>query len=473
MIYDIAIVAVPYVVTSDPIMAPAVLKSSVENAGFSAIALDLNIGIYNVITNHPRKQHLLDFMISQIIHDDVIDDIIELIDYCASKILSHDCKIIGLSLLTYSCQIFTRWLCVELRQRAPSKKIVIGGTGIKNFVADQNTAFCTQVKQLGLIDDFISGDGEESLVEYLRGNLSYPGINKLTWKPITDLNLLPFPDYSDYNFGEYGRLVVPLSDSRGCIRNCEFCDIIEYWQKFQWRYAENIWKEMLFQYEKTGIRHFAFHNALVNGNFKEFKKLLDFIVAYNSLLPVESQISWEGFFIVRPMHLHPDGLWEKLGKSNGKLHVGVESVIQRVRNTIGKTFSNDDIDFHLEMARIHKVPLMLLLIVGYPTETLEDYDTTKQWIKDRAYYANNGVNEIRLSFAAVLPNTKLHRKADEYGIKMGSLPSIWYNENLKITSEVRIQYFNDLHDICKEHNFTILSNDETLEFTHDINFDYE
>jgi hypothetical protein len=71
-----------------------------------------------------------------------------------------------------------------------------------------------------------------------------------------------------------------------------------------------------------------------------------------------------------------------------------------------------------------------------------------------------------LSFASILPGTKLARKSEEYNIKRGSLPSVWLNEELNIPSKVRTQYLRDLYDICaNECGFNTLTNEETLKHT--------
>ena len=61
--------------------------------------------------------------------------------------------------------------------------------------------------------------------------------------------------------------------------------------------------------------------------------------------------------------------------------MGIESVVERVRIALGKNFTNDDIDYHLAMAKKYSVPLLLLLIVGYPTESQQDFEFTKEVIK--------------------------------------------------------------------------------------------
>jgi radical SAM superfamily enzyme YgiQ (UPF0313 family) len=436
--------------------------------GIESTAIDLNIEIINRMKDHPGKKNLLDFFFNQHVHPEAIGDINYVLDYSVDRILKSNPRIVALSLLIYSGQIFTRWLCAKIRQRDPSVNIVIGGTGIRNFIGHDNLDFCHQLKKLGLIDAFIVGDGDESFIEFIKGNNEYPGINNPNWQKVADLNVSGLPDYTDYDFTQYGNPTMPVCDSRGCIKNCEFCDVIEYWTKFQWRTADSIWDEMLHQMKKYGIKKISFRSALVNGNMKEFNKLLDLMCAYNKGLPKEEQLSWEGYFILRNAKFHTEELWKKLQETNATLLVGVESVISKVRHKMGKTFEDEDIDHNLMLGQKYGVGIALLMIVAYPTETLEDFEYTKQWFRDRKQYANNSVVVVNLSFAGILPGTELARKSDEYGIKRGKLPSIWINQNLKITSKVRTDYLKELYRICKDEcGFNALTNEETLENTKD------
>lgn len=463
----VVICAVPYVDTKDPIMAPAVLKSALVNAGIKSVAIDLNIEIVNIVNNHPRRQELLNLFFSQQVDKTVTKDLINLIDYCANRIVKFNPQIVALSLLVYTCQTFTRWLCLAIRRKHKCK-IVIGGSGIKNFIADSDDDFCQQVTQSGLVDDFIAGDGEISFVEYCKGNVSYPGINTWNWQPIKNLNDLPYPDYKDYKFDQYRKKALPLNDSRGCVRQCEFCDIIEYWKKFQYRSAENIFSEMLYQASKYNIRDFQLRNSLSNGNMKEFRKLIDLIAHYNTGKNTDQQLSWNGYFIIRGATQHPEDLWRKLKITNATLSIGIESVVPHVRHRMGKVFENEDIDYHLAMAQKHSVPLVLLMMVGYPTETLADFEFTKQWFKDRKQYAANSVIMLNLSFASILPGTKLFRNRESMNIKTGSIPSIWINQNLNITSTQRKQYLLDLQNICRDEcGFNTATNEETIKHTID------
>jgi hypothetical protein len=443
---DILFCSAPGTFSSRPTLAPAILKACANNAGFTAMALDLNIEIYNQIQRHPRQELLKQFFEQQKIHKDIIEDIGNLLDYCADRITSLNPRMLGLSLLTQDSQFFTVWLCYHLKILNPTLKIVIGGSGIKNFIAESKINFADLLKTKGYIDDYINGDGEYSIVEYLKNNLNYSGINTGTWEPIRDLNSLPYPDFVDYDFSQYQECGIPICDSRGCVRTCEFCDIIEHWKKYQYRTADNIFSEMQYQIKQHNITRFFFYNSLTNGNMKEFQKLLDLMCDYNNKHPT-AQISWDGYFIVRNKKQHPEDFWQKIKKSNGYLQLGIESVVEKVRVALGKNFTNEDIDYHLDMAKKYSVPLLLLLIVGYPTESQQDFEFTKQWFLNRQHYAGNPINQVVFSLSAILPNTKLERKQEEYGIVRGQIPTIWMTQVTDISTQDRINYFNELNEL--------------------------
>jgi len=415
--HKVIIAAVPYVNTARPLAAPAVLKASLSKHGIDAVALDLNADVENYLQKHKHKQEFVWFFKNQIISEPIVDELVSMIDHCAEEILMHKPTIIGLSLFCYSCQHFTAWLCAALRQKSPDTKIIIGGPGLQLLSGMIDFSFPAKLKKKGLIDDYISGDGEISLVEYVKGNLNYPGINSSQWQPVDDLNSLPMPDYSDYRWHRYAEKSVPIIDSRGCVQNCEFCDVIVYWKKFQWLNADNIFNQMMSQMEKYGYTKFEFRSSVCNGNLKEFKKLLKLLSDYNlnqNLYPTE-RISWDGSFIIRSALVHNEEFWKLLKDSNPeRLFVGVESVVERVRVQLGKKFSNQDLDHFLEMTQKYQIPVNLLCISGYPSETDEEYEASKQWFRDRSKYANNSVAGVQLSSSSVLPGTQLEKNIHNY-----------------------------------------------------------
>lgn len=414
----IVIAAMPYVNTPRPLAAPAVLKAALAKHGFDCVALDFNADVENKVSTHKFKFKFVDFFKNQRVHEEIIDELTLMIDYCVDEILSHNPTIVGLSLFCYSCQNFTSWLSAAIKQRNPKIKIVIGGPGLQVQSGTLTFGYPTKLKKLGLIDDFISGDGENSIVEYAKGNYDYPGINSNNWVPVANLNELPIPDYSDYRWYKYAQQSIPIIDSRGCVQSCEFCDVIAYWKKFQFLTAENIFSQMLHLMKKHQFNKFDFRSSISNGNLKEFKKLIKLLSDHNNDKNNFSteKIIWNGSFIVRAAEQHDEEFWKLLKDSNpDRLFVGVESVVERVRIGLGKNFTNANLDHFLKMSQKYQIPVNLLCISGYPTETYEEFEFSKQWFRDHKEYANNSVSGVQLTPLGVLSGTELNKKINTAG----------------------------------------------------------
>jgi len=440
----VVLAAVPLVDTNRALSAPALLKASLTKNNIKSHALDLNSQILTKIKSHQFKKLFFDFFIRQKINDSILVELSRIFEYAADQILKWNPTIVALSLFSRECQVFTTWLCAAIREKNPTIKIVIGGPGVKSTSGIPTLSYAENLKKLNLIDDFILGDGDRSLVEYVNGNFNYPGINSDNWNPIQNLNELPYSDYSDYDFFWYDEPTIPIVDSRGCVRTCEFCDVIEFWKKYQYMSATRVFEEMNYQIKKHKIYHFDFRSSISNGNMKEFTKLVKMIADYNSHRYRREQISWEGSFIIRPADKHPEDLWKLLNLNNARLFLGIESLIQRIRNGIGKSFSNEDIDFHLEMAQKYNIPTDILLISGYPTETQDDQDIINNWVKDRKHYANNSVMRIGLAKLGILPGTQLEKNAVTYGFVYDQENKKWINQSLHISDQLREENYNRL-----------------------------
>lgn len=442
----VVIVGVPLVdAMHAPLAAPAVLKASLARAGIRSTAIDLNIEVLVKLKSHPDRDQLIKFFFEQTVEDWAVEHISKILYYSAQRIADQRPTVIALSLLTYECQIFTLWLCLLLRQYCPDARIVIGGPGVKSHVANFDDSFRTNAKSLGLIDDWVSGDGDQTLIEYVQGNYDYPGINSDFWQPTASLDDLPYPDWSDYNFFLYSQNFIPVVDSKGCVRNCEFCDVIEYWNKFQSRKAENIFQEMLTQMDRFNNRNIDFRSSISNGNLKEFRRLLQMMYDYNQGRYRCEQISWNASFIVRPRSQHPEEMWQQMAATHATLSIGIESVVPHVRKQLGKHFENEDIVYHFEMARKHQVKLIVMIITGYPTETVEDYEYTKQWFRAHAQY-KDVVTRLFLSPLTILPGTALARNRKKYKITIDGQ----HNWRGTVDLATRQAYHQELVAICRD-----------------------
>lgn len=419
---DVVIVSVPFTDTSAPIMAPATLKSAVISKGFSCVAFDLNAIVFKFLESHPKRLEILEFLYFERIIADVEYEIINLFDLMVDSICKHNPQTVALSLLHYQCQTAAKWLSFRLKQRYPKIKIIIGGTGIVSQLVSSDYSYCEKLKAEGLIDHYIHGDGELALPALLHGDIEFAGIDKPNWNNIIDLNSLPFPDYDDYDFSLYENAFIGILGSRGCVRNCSFCDVHEYWQKFVWRSGENIYEEMLYQNRKYGTRFFKFQDSLINGNVKEYKRLITLLAEHNQRHPNNS-LHWSSYFIFRPSQQMNEEMWKLTALSGAYvLNVGIESLIDSTREHMKKKFTNADVEYALTMCKKYGVKVFFILIVGYVTETEQHHQESLQWIKDHKHYANEPIYKISVGGTlSIIPNTWLERNQKSLGV-------VWLND---------------------------------------------
>jgi len=435
---QVVIATVPFVDEDTPLAAPAVLKSVLESHGIHCVGLDLNIYIYNKILQHPNRHLFLDFFYNQNIHESIVSDLIDMFEFYVYEITKHNPDIVGLSLFSHNSQVATTWISAMIKESNPNIKIVIGGPGLETL-ENAFFKFPDRLKQLGLINDYIVGDAEESLVEYVKNNKDYPGINSHHWKKIKNFSDVPTPNYDDYTFLLYRTPLLHVIDSRGCVQDCEFCDVIAFWDKFQYKTAQNIFNQMIEYTHKYKQYRFQFGSSLSNGNLREFKKLMKLMSDYNKTVSLTEQLHWNGSFIIRSKKSHDEELWKLIKESNAFLFCGVESLTERVRNGLGKKFKDDDLMHHLKMAQKYQVPMNLLLIATYPGETDEEFEKVKQWFVDNKHYANNTVMQVQLTLPSILPGTKLESRIDL---------NSFVNEK-----EIRLHRGNELKDIVESCGF--------------------
>jgi radical SAM superfamily enzyme YgiQ (UPF0313 family) len=453
---DVVICSIPWTDSNMPLMAPAVLKPIVEKAGLTCLAVDLNAEVYHYTRDHPLREDLIKFFFDEVGTPDVVPVVENIYRTIAEEIVAWRPKWVGLSVFTYVCQHSAKWIAYYIKRLDPGIKILAGGAGcLPNFTGPSE--YVDHMLQQGLFDYHIRGDGENSLYELLRGNTDYEGINSLEWRELEqeELRSLPMPDYSLYNFDLYDKKALPIVGSRGCVRQCKFCDYIANWKRFQWRTADDIFDEMITQSQRYGIRFFKFQDSLTNGNQKEFFRLIERLAEYN-LTPGNARLSWSGFFIFREPTPRTQREWQLLADSGAEtLAVGIENVNEHIRFAIGKKFSNHAIDIHFAQAKRHGIQLVILNIVGYVNEVEADIDFTKQWLRDHVEYRDILMFQWGGTLG-IFPNTYLERNKTKLGVRMiGPQPSLWVNDSIASTPALRARWATELNQLSKDLGFRI------------------
>ena len=448
---EVVLTSVPWTITHIPLMAVPVLKSIALENNRTCVGLDLNALVLNWSETHQYRNKLLDFFHNETYHAEIAQDLQQLYESFARTLLAHSPKIIGLSLFSYVSQTSTRYICWFLKRLAPQVQIIIGGPGCFENLRG-NSSFADELLGTGLIDFYIRGDAEKSFAAFLQGDYNYPGINHSDWLELTkeQIENFPAPDYDDYDFGQYKLAAVPVLGSRGCVRRCKFCDIIEYWKKYNYRSGENIFKEMLLQNQRYGIRNFKFQDSLINGNLKEYKILLQLLADHNLKNP-DNSFKWSSYFIIRPQSTFDEHWWKMTADSGAEwLSVGIESLAEHVRYHMGKHFSNQDIEFSLQMAKKYNINFFVLMITGYVTETEQDIEFAAEWWRSHTEYKNNLIIQLGGTLG-IFPNTYLDRNKEQLKIVTFGPPYQKWNSGLTgSTPAQRAKWQKYLFQTCKD-----------------------
>ena len=190
-----------------------------------------------------------------------------------------------------------------------------------------------------------------------------------------------------------------------------------------------------------------FQDSLINGNMKEYNVLIRLLSEYNLSRSVEEKLQWGSFFIFRPKNQFTEEQWRLTAESGGiHLQVGIESFSDQARFHLGKKFTNEDIEFSLQMARKYNVILHLLFFTGYVTETDVDNDFAVRWFEDHIEYKD--ILMINLGTPlGITPNTPLHDNFDLLQlVRTGPNPEDWSNPSIGNTPMARVKWHQRLKD---------------------------
>ena len=412
---DLTVVSMPYIENEGPTPGIYYIKSAVESEGFTSVAKDLNVWF--------KKQNL---NLSKVVNYFMQHNIERMNDSCEEHIQTkelmekyidenytvfHNSSYIGISIFSVY-EIFSAVIFAKLiRENFPASMIVIGGNGTEDTAPGGNDVGKYFLSN-DLADFVVYGEGEEAIQCILLGK-EHPNVNFKEQKvQIGDLNSIAYPNYDDFfnDFPEYmGQTKLPIIGSRGCVRACTFCNVPLIWSKYKFRSGNNIALEMIYHNKKHGVNYFNFGDSLINGSMKAFRDLCFVMSEYHEKNP-EKRISWGGQFICRSERQMPFDDFVLMKKAGCNIvAIGIESGSEKVRNDIQKGFTEEDMHHTFESLLKNDIGLKLMFIVGYPTETEEDFQQSLDLVTKYAKWKDNMIVKVGKTLR-LLDNTSLTTK---------------------------------------------------------------
>lgn len=413
---DVVLCTLPKVEPLAPLVGPALLKALAKNAGFTAQCVDLNIDLWTRLNEtHSHIWQENDLTFSSIEHYRAFcrSHFNEILDQWAEKLLKINAEWIGLCAFSSRSEFPIHSLCNRIKIKNPKQKILVGGPYAK---------FCgPHLLSSLLIDHFIIGDAEKAFIELLQKNPEFKGPQQNQ-----SFDQTTTPDFSDTDFSLYKKTdnerILYYTSSRGCVQNCSFCDVKSLWPKFVFKKGPSVAKELSYLHEKYKIDHFYFTDSLVNGAQNEF---VDF--CHNLSKKNKINFTWRGQFILRNQSATHSELFKYI-KTSGctLLYIGFESGSEDVRKHMGKHLTDADIEFNLKQLWKHQITFGALLMVGYPTETDEDFQKTLDLVEKLKAYRSI-VDHVSIGYTFhLLPGAPLWKE----------LSGQWKNNQTNLSTRV-------------------------------------
>jgi radical SAM superfamily enzyme YgiQ (UPF0313 family) len=367
----------------------------------------------------------------------------DLFDEILLDIVRGDPKVVGFSL--YDTNIYASlYLIKELRFLLPYVCIVVGGPGA---ISNGHLLFNN-------INYKFVGESEEVFINFLENIPTTYEFGKTIGTTDSKLNLdvYPYPDYSDYNLNNYEHSQgVSIETSRGCVADCSFCAETHFW-KFRSMTPERVVDEIKYQQEKLGVHRFWFVDSLVNGNLKNFQKLVDLILENNIKMSWNSYARCDGRMTL--------DFLKKVAQSGCTcLSYGVESGSQKVLHDMRKKIEIWEIENNLRDTKLTGIFVHVNWMLGFPTEEPIDCLHSIQLLAN----CRNFIDNISPGFGAAPPNSIAHLDTNWRDYNMGwhekpydnTLFNSWYTtptQNTQLHRFLRIKFCHIWLHILKNHS---------------------
>lgn len=328
------------------------------------------------------------------------------------------------------CELFLRY-CKKHNTNLP---IIAGGSGVNTtyqLKGLNSDSYGRYLVDQDLLDYYVLGEGDIIFEKFITGHRNIAGLNSKNnvehkQEQINDLDSLPFVDYkklkdnlNDY-LGPKGTPVITITGSRGCVQDCTFCDVAAHWKKYRFRTGKHIADEILQCYLDAGVTEFIFSDSLLNGSLSQFMEMLEVLDIHINNHPGLSKLSLNGNFILRPKTAHKERMFQLMSKVGLKtISVGLESGSEKVRIHMRKKFTNEDVDYHLAMCEKYGIQNSLLMIVGYVTETEQDFQESLELLKRWQRYVINDtvlIYDVRFTMA-IQDHTPVEAMSQELGTR--------------------------------------------------------
>ena len=438
-----------------PPLGIAYLTSALKGNNISVQQRDLSAELYQALPNEDKElivntdPHIWVESFEEKVHPKIEP----YLSRWVAELAGSDAKIVGISVFYVNKQCAIR-LAKGIKEIAPEKTIIFGGPETARYGEGLNF-----IKE-DYVDYVVPDEGEESMAE-----LSARLLNKNS-TPIEDikgvllkkegsiidtgqrpmirrLDSIPLPSMDGFKPENYREFTIPILASRGCINKCSFCSEHIYWKYYRFRSGESIYRE--FKKQSADLNHKSFYivDSLINGNINELEKMCDLMIQDKSM-----EVYWGGKVSIRKeMTEH---ILRKMYLAGCRPIVyGIESASPKVLKDMNKNITPELASRVLYDSKKAGLTIGTFWIIGFPTESEEDFQMTLDFLKD---------NKDSIDIATpgkgcgILPGTSLHMHPEKYGIHLDGNGG-WHSD--LVNPEIISKRIGRFISHCRDNNIQI------------------
>lgn len=426
-----------------PVYPLALLSAELQARGHQALILDLNKETASIPAGTGKTPLLLSpWLDPERVRAELAPARSSRIDALIGRLTAAGARAAGFH-VTYSNREMSLLLAGIIKQRAPEIFVVFGGPDCAEHGA------CLRFIRSGRADAVICGEADRTfpdLLDALDGGAPPPDAPGLllrdrpeTWAEgrdvVSDLDTLPFADYSGFRLKDYPR-GKSLGASRGCVRRCAFCPS---WRQgaFRTMSAGRIFEELDHQLRKDPeADEFIFADSALNADVKNLDALC------GRILKEGAHVRWGGWAIARP-ELTRDFL-EKMRRAGcAWLLIGVESGSRKVLAEMRKGTDPGVNARVLRDCKAAGIATISAFIVGYPKETPADFDETLSFLKEHSPH-------FRYVTPGLFISAGLAGREDRVGLAPGEHKLFWRTPDGRNDFPARLERLRRFLEVCED-----------------------
>jgi anaerobic magnesium-protoporphyrin IX monomethyl ester cyclase len=329
-----------------------------------------------------------------------------------SEISKREPNIVGITSTTLTYKSALR--IAKIAKEAHPKCLTLLGGCHATFWDDKALQECP------FLDVVVRKEGENTLLELVRrleAGRAFHNILGTTCRKdeeiirnpdrayIEDLDSLPFPAHHLLpikHFRKYGKVVFPLSTSRGCTFWCDFCSAVRmFGRRYRMRSSKSVADELEFLHKEYGANQFTFYDDAFTVDKARVERICKEI--QDRKLKIEWDCETRVDLVTR------DLLFKMRRAGCIAVWFGVESGSQQVLDAMKKSLSLNKTREAFKWADEAGIMTIASVILGFPGETSETAWETVKFLEEL------NPSDVGIYIATPYPGTPMFDYVKEMG----------------------------------------------------------